>query len=773
MPFNTPPTRDNYVGTNEAKSDDDPPHLLGPAFPRDSDAEEGNSSDACAAMPKNNIARRRKLSNAANEDDGSYYYFMSEPSLSVSEDGSRSSQNIDHQPLSPANGGQIHMPMSPSNTSVSSLGSPGASRKAIARKRLKQYPESKTHTMMSLLGPLEGMSSSGEGDAIFDDNGREIGKSLMLPEVGRNKKVDGNSNSNSNGTGIVTIGENEILGSDLKGSDTMDDLSIGSSSSSIGPDNNTELPKNGKSIARSTPLNVRNGADSKNEDSFESQNYHTAEEDCNEDNADTNNDSDISYDEQSIEEEKKIGAHVKNKEKESSGGPHFLNKPAESLSKKSKSRHRSIGGDKDILLQNTDASPMDISPLDQIPNWNGSPESTVDSVELVGSPSLSDEEAKAIRINLTTPPRISPFQYPEDDDETTPKRKTSQPPSVDNSPLSSSDLGQVLEELASTEEKTSGEAILTKADEESKKSRKKRNGTPGHRRTRSGDGAAATLLTGSSEWIGMELDNLPLPNQREEDEDDISKEDTSNGKDPSQKRRSRRRSGSASSGVWVPINAISADNLTALEEGNISTRFSPRIAGDTVGESTYETFRIPVDGGHRPLQRSHSFGDYSVSTAESHFSWISKNTSLAHGERSSVMSAGELFSGNEGSTQSMNRLSPNPLAELKTPPSANLHHPSHAAIDHPQIQKTSSFDAHIRNITRNPSHSIRSKLPLIESDTLKDYPTFTCPKCKTVQREFFTVTSAAKEFEGSAGYLVIYFVLYMVLSLFIFGIEVS
>ena len=41
-----------------------------------------------------------------------------------------------------------------------------------------------------------------------------------------------------------------------------------------------------------------------------------------------------------------------------------------------------------------------------------------------------------------------------------------------------------------------------------------------HRRTRSGDDKAATLMTGKSAWAGMELHKLPLPHEREDDDDD-------------------------------------------------------------------------------------------------------------------------------------------------------------------------------------------------------------------------------------------------------------
>jgi len=50
---------------------------------------------------------------------------------------------------------------------------------------------------------------------------------------------------------------------------------------------------------------------------------------------------------------------------------------------------------------------------------------------------------------------------------------------------------------------------------------------PGHRRTRSGDEAAATLMTGGTDWAGMEHDRLPLPPipGEQDDEDDDENEE--------------------------------------------------------------------------------------------------------------------------------------------------------------------------------------------------------------------------------------------------------
>jgi hypothetical protein len=59
---------------------------------------------------------------------------------------------------------------------------------------------------------------------------------------------------------------------------------------------------------------------------------------------------------------------------------------------------------------------------------------------------------------------------------------------------------------------------------------------------------------------------------------------------------------------------------------------------------------------------------------------------------------------------------------------------------------------------------------IIEADD-KRLPTFACPRCGTVQRSFFTVSTAPTQFEGPSSYLALYFAFYVVASLYIFGLE--
>jgi len=95
------------------------------------------------------------------------------------------------------------------------------------------------------------------------------------------------------------------------------------------------------------------------------------------------------------------------------------------------------------------------------------------------------------------------------------------------------------------------------------------------------------------------------------------------------------------------------------------------------------------------------------------------------------------------------------------------------------IKKKKAHD--IPNATSNtrgsfPRQSSASHFSLfktqVSEDEAKKFPTFVCPRCKTRQREFFTVATVPGQFESPAGYLAIYFAIYVIASLYIFGLEV-
>jgi hypothetical protein len=71
--------------------------------------------------------------------------------------------------------------------------------------------------------------------------------------------------------------------------------------------------------------------------------------------------------------------------------------------------------------------------------------------------------------------------------------------------------------------------------------------------------------------------------------------------------------------------------------------------------------------------------------------------------------------------------------------------------------------------TRSAKVSFMTNSP-IEKDSIR-FPTYTCPKCGTLQRCFFTAATAPSQIEGPASYLALYFSIYVISSLCIFGLQ--
>ncbi len=100
-----------------------------------------------------------------------------------------------------------------------------------------------------------------------------------------------------------------------------------------------------------------------------------------------------------------------------------------------------------------------------------------------------------------------------------------------------------------------------------------------------------------------------------------------------------------------------------------------------------------------------------------------------------------------------------------------LENPQYRGKMQHMLRRHSVFD----NVGQAPETIDRSYF-MPKTSTLDDDPkcaTFTCPKCKMKQREFFSVASAPQQFETATSYLGLYFALYVIASLFIFGLKVS
>ena len=413
---------------------------------------------------------------------------------------------------------------------------------------------------------------------------------------------------------------------------------------------------------------------------------------------------------------------------------------------------------------------------------------------------------------------------------------------------------------------------------------KGKNAAPVHRRTRSGDGKAAGLLTGGAgDWKGMELDQLPLPQP-------IRWANSATSAAAEHKHQQKQTSGgrvgsapslavaaaSAGSGdggkndtdlgtqkliITSPRKAAAADARRILEArygtalmGRSESRQS--IGYSETDESEIETGGPPLhDGQRRSPTRAASTSvssagggmarpfspasnaDLSETTQESNhslFSWISGQFSTVSGRSKSGLAklrsgqsnrssssrtfgsslgmsgVGEAASfsptnNNDMLTRELNRSSSlqqqlgenAPLLEREPSATSNRSSSDRASTsdgdsggdsspfedqkndlfrqrkvmiqisanaaerESPDLDKTQrSF----KSILSQPSFGV----PDHEADK---FPTFVCPNCRTRQRNFFTVSSAPRQFESPAGFLAFYMALYVVSSLFIFGLE--
>lgn len=353
----------------------------------------------------------------------------------------------------------------------------------------------------------------------------------------------------------------------------------------------------------------------------------------------------------------------------------------------------------------------------------------------------------------------------------TPKRKTS-----------SNDLN-----ILSTEQEQDLRQKLVKSislpvslQEDESKRKRPNSADKRHRRTRSGDDKAATLV-GKSAWAGMELHQLPLPHEREDDDDDTfdsSKNplernenvttsklsSTSNIDARKTRRRSRRNSPVSEQALKSPNlqqNPMQEHVASPKDGIPISTRFSPKVSAGIVRSGDVKRDEEYI---MQSIERQDSFA--SANTAESDFSWISRGTvGLNTSINDSFVKSSPLDKGNIGGS-------------MLTPPTANkerirkeighsdgLQNMPHHSEE--QIRKEKAFDEHMKEISNLPRSPTRP--PKLQAEG--KYPTFVCPRCKTEQRQFVTVASATKKTEEQSKFFAFYFFIYTILALFICGSE--
>ena len=114
----------------------------------------------------------------------------------------------------------------------------------------------------------------------------------------------------------------------------------------------------------------------------------------------------------------------------------------------------------------------------------------------------------------------------------------------------------------------------------------------------------------------------------------------------------------------------------------------------------------------------------------------------------------------EDDRSSLSRARTNEFQKLK-----NNHHasrPKSARFDKVMQRVANALDAPIYHQRKKDDE---------KANAIKPPPTFFCPNCKTEQRAFIDITTAASQFESPLGYFTLYFALYLVSILFVFGLE--
>jgi hypothetical protein len=419
---------------------------------------------------------------------------------------------------------------------------------------------------------------------------------------------------------------------------------------------------------------------------------------------------------------------------------------------------------------------------------------------------------------------------------------------------------------------------------------------PGHRRTRSGDSAAATLMNGGvDDWKGMHHDKLPMPQSRDYEEDSDSQvkpspqiRKTVSGGASSRPRVKQVRSQSESS-IDVPSTGFTigslentnmmaarkarkpprqrrgpmerndphfasfpnvgsnnssprnfasphsssfpsygelptgpqrgaSDNsfLTAVQRSAVSPQFfkqtmdvnnehfmhhlNASFPAPYTSDSSYDGFppsharrassgdvahRVPgyvERQGDRRSQYGQIASESSFDTMqsrESGFSWISERGS----HRPAPFSVQESIAVELAQSKSVQFEDESEEFEARHISCNQMKYSVRDADtlgSTEQLFENKEFRGKAQNVLRSRSPRVESSAksnkttsfkPVMNAVDDKSGATFVCPQCGTRQRSFFTASTAPVQLEGPASYLALYFGLYVVASLYIFGLE--
>jgi hypothetical protein len=337
-----------------------------------------------------------------------------------------------------------------------------------------------------------------------------------------------------------------------------------------------------------------------------------------------------------------------------------------------------------------------------------------------------------------------------------------------------------------------------------------------HRRQRSGDAAAANLtIRGRPDWKGMEQDRIPLPEgEGEDDDEEENDEETGAGPRPQRRtERTQKRDRSPPQNERTQKDRSPPWNERMQEQNGQSPpqELSTLLCGASQPQMmTGQYGSLPVDPRRPPLWGMHHQTPPRI--AESQRDWMMSmsqlNPSPRHSQERQMLSSSYSsaeFSNTSSQLRRRNFAENNsdysedsyssegePISVQKNRMHMSKDFSDLSALEHRFEDRnfrgtyqnvlrphspmpTNRGDSPFANLGKvSPEKAPRSSfLPtalLNEYDPLR-CPTYVCPRCGTRQREFFSVVDAPQQLEGPSSYLAVYFAIYVIASLFIFGLE--
>jgi hypothetical protein len=288
----------------------------------------------------------------------------------------------------------------------------------------------------------------------------------------------------------------------------------------------------------------------------------------------------------------------------------------------------------------------------------------------------------------------------------------------------------------------------------------------GHRRNRSGDDVAAQLATGSAAYKGAESHGIfyPRDNTVQDDDDDLQYENYAQY--PADNQVHNR-----TESQWRAFHQYARTKVPSASPSQTRT-----MAGETPSHSSANP-TTSVENDSRQawmnqmalLHDQTATMDNSQNTAQAFQESMSSIRRLADEDQSTSGESEHSHSESDDDSVSDRDVSTSRLEIL----AQNLD-ACRSSASPPQFRPKRQSLSPLANIGKKSAERAprSSFLPTVTYEANDpDHPTFVCPRCKTRQREFFTVENAAGRLEGPGSYLALYFAIYVICSLFIFGLE--